>query len=356
MRKLKLALSLALLVAGMNGAHAVETTGNNFTIVDAINTLIGGTNDVRFDWDGTLNTSVAGAVTNATIVSDEPFSGATWIAHDVTIYGPGTYTIYTDCAAGDAGCGLGPAYTVTVLPGQIMAHMLIDWVFNLDIDVINVYQPGVFSPSPFWTGPDDGFINTGGVLDGAPNTGAEVWDLMSTDVDGDGVNGIGMIDGPFVGVNVNFNLNSGLVPPPDADGDGVIDDEDLCPDTLPEAAVDAVGCSDAQVDGDGDGVCNDGAVSNGPSACVGIDVCPGTVIPEGVPTVRLGTNHWAMVDDDLEFDTTAPKGKGPGRSYSTADTGGCSCEQIIAALDLGKGNEKFGCSISAMDEWVALPK
>ena len=142
----------------------------------------------------------------------------------------------------------------------------------------------------------------------------------------------------------------------DADGDGVNDDEDLCPDTAPEAAVDAVGCSDAQVDGDGDGVCNDGAVSNGPSTCVGADACPGTVIPEGVPTVRLGTNRWALVDDDFEFDTTAPDGKGPDRSYSTADTGGCSCEQIIGALGLGTGQEKFGCSIGTMDGWVALPR
>jgi len=352
----KLILALALLVVGMNGVHAAETTGNNFAILDPINMLVGGTNDVRFDWDGTLNTSVAGAVANATISSDEPFFGTPWVAHDVTIYGPGTYTIYTDCVAGDAGCGVGASYTVTVVAGQTMAHILIDWSGNLDIDVINVHQSGVFGPSPFYTGPDDGITNTGGVLDGAPNTGTEVWDFMSTDVDGDGVNGIGMIDGPFVGFNANFNLNFGSVPPPDADGDGVIDDEDLCPDTAPDTEVDAVGCSDAQVDGDGDGVCNNGAVSNGPSACVGADACSGTVIPEGVPTAKLGTNRWALVDESFEFDTSAPTGKGPGRSYSTADTDGCSCEQIIAALDLGKGHEKFGCSISAMDGWVALPR
>jgi hypothetical protein len=48
------------------------------------------------------------------------------------------------------------------------------------------------------------------------------------------------------------------------------------------------------------------------------------------------------------------KGNGPGRSYTTADTAGCSCQQIIAALGLGQGHTKHGCSISAMDEWVAL--
>jgi hypothetical protein len=352
----KLIFTLALLVAGLTSAHATETKGNNFTVLDPGGGLSGGTNDVLFDWDETLNTSVTGAVTNATIVSDEPFFGQTWVAHHVTIYGPGTYTIYTDCPAGDANCGFGPAYTISVLPGQTMAHILFDWNGTFDIDIFNVYEPGAFGPSPFYTGADDGLINSGGVLDGAPNTGAEVWDLMSTDLDGDGINGIRMIEGTLFGFNANFNLNFGSAPPPDADGDGVNDDEDMCPDTAPETAVDTVGCSDAQVDGDGDGVCNDRAVSNGPSACVGADACPGTAIPEGTPTVKLGTNRWALVDGDLEFDTTAPKGKGPGRSYSTADTYGCSCEQIIVSLDLGKGHEKFGCSISAMDGWVALPR
>ncbi|NND47427.1 MAG: hypothetical protein HKN55_07150 [Woeseiaceae bacterium] len=84
------------------------------------------------------------------------------------------------------------------------------------------------------------------------------------------------------------------------------------------------------------------------------DVCADTVIPEGVPTVRLGENRWALVDGDFEFDTTAPNGNGPGRSYSTTDTGGCSCEQIIAAQGLGEGHSKFGCSIGAMDGWASF--
>jgi len=95
-------------------------------------------------------------------------------------------------------------------------------------------------------------------------------------------------------------------------------------------------------DSDGDGVNDD------------VDLCPDTDIPEAVPTVRLGTNRWALVDNDFDFDTTPPKGKGPKRSYNTTDTGGCSCEQIIAAQGLGNGHTKFGCSISAMDDWVAL--
>ena len=90
---------------------------------------------------------------------------------------------------------------------------------------------------------------------------------------------------------------------------------------------------------DGDGV-NDDA-----------DVCPMTMIPE-MPAVGLGKNRFALTDDDFEFDTTAPNGKGPGRSYSTEDTAGCSCAQIIEAEGLGKGHKKFGCSIGVMDNWV----
>jgi predicted extracellular nuclease len=92
-------------------------------------------------------------------------------------------------------------------------------------------------------------------------------------------------------------------------------------------------------DVDGDGV-NDDA-----------DMCPNTSIPES-PANGLGTNRFALTDSDFEFDTTGSKGKGPGRGYSTVDTAGCSCTQIVAAEGLGKGHSKFGCSIGVMDNWV----
>jgi hypothetical protein len=100
-------------------------------------------------------------------------------------------------------------------------------------------------------------------------------------------------------------------------------------------------------DDDSDGVPNDA------------DVCPGTVIPESVPTERLGVNRFALVDDDGQFDTTPPPGGGPrgrvvGPSYGfdLGITAGCSCEQIIEAAELGFGHVKFGCSIGEMLEWV----
>lgn len=117
----------------------------------------------------------------------------------------------------------------------------------------------------------------------------------------------------------------------DADGDCVPDESDNCPGVA--------NADQRDIDGDGAG-----------DAC---DVCAGTLIPEGVPTVKLGVNRWALVDGDHNFDTTLPGGSGPKRSYTIEETRGCSCEQIIQELDLGEGHVKFGCSIGAMDSWVA---
>jgi len=84
----------------------------------------------------------------------------------------------------------------------------------------------------------------------------------------------------------------------------------------------------------------------------GIDMCPATEIPESVPTNKLGINRYALVDGDAVFDTMLPKGNGPLASFDIYDTAGCSCEQIIAVQKLGKGHEKFGCSLGEMEEWV----
>lgn len=131
-------------------------------------------------------------------------------------------------------------------------------------------------------------------------------------------------------------LGTKCTPPPD----GNFPNCDYAP--AENEVLSGVFISDCVGDEDGDGVLDN------------VDVCPGTVIPESVPTKRLGTNRFALVDGDTTFDTKAPKGKGPRKAYMIEDTAGCSCEQIIEELDLGKGHTKFGCSISAMDEWVEM--
>lgn len=113
-------------------------------------------------------------------------------------------------------------------------------------------------------------------------------------------------------------------------------------DQLLEQALAWLG-TPVNADADGDGVLDSD------------DFCPDTIIPENVPTVRLNPNHWVLNDGDFEFDTKIKgKGKGPNRSYITEDTAGCSCEQIVEAQGLGYGHTQHGCSISVMDDWVEL--
>jgi hypothetical protein len=67
-----------------------------------------------------------------------------------------------------------------------------------------------------------------------------------------------------------------------------------------------------------------------------------------------GVEDEALVDADNAFDTMAPPGggNGPGAAFTTADTGGCSCEQILDTYHLGKGHYKFGCSVGILKRWV----
>lgn len=59
------------------------------------------------------------------------------------------------------------------------------------------------------------------------------------------------------------------------DHDDVCDNDDLCLDTPAGSVVDDVGCSDAQVDQDNDGICDPAAPSDGPGDCDLIDDnCP----------------------------------------------------------------------------------
>jgi len=91
-------------------------------------------------------------------------------------------------------------------------------------------------------------------------------------------------------------------PPPDADGDGVPDRKDQCPDTPHGAKVDANGCP---TDADGDGVFD------------GLDQCPDTpkgwpVDAKGCPTDRDGDG----VADGADKCADTPRG-------ATVDANGC---------------------------------
>jgi hypothetical protein len=132
-------------------------------------------------------------------------------------------------------------------------------------------------------------------------------------------------------------------------------------------AIDAAGECGLETDQRGlsrwDGACDSGSFEYGATPADAdqdgvfdaVDICPDTAIPESVPTNHLGVNRWALVDEDGMFDTSPPPGGGggPDFEFAVADTGGCSCEQIIEAWALGWGHTKFGCSTGVMLQWIA---
>lgn len=204
---------LAALAVTSSAAYAAITASNgNFTMLDSTGRQVGGTNDVNFTWDGTLNTNPATAVSNATITSagPTPFFGLVWTAYDVKIYGPGSYTLSTADTLGSEGCpfssatlptcATGANYNVTVPAGAIMAHMKFAWGTTQGIDVVDVYKKGNWTTlnpnSLIYNGPGGTYIGPS-------------YDLVSTDWDADSIAGGKMIDGPFSGFSANFSVNIG---------------------------------------------------------------------------------------------------------------------------------------------------
>lgn len=127
---------------------------------------------------GTQDTAVTGnfdiIARSATLSSTQPFFGLLWTAYNATLYGPGTYTVSTnDDGCGYSICASGTPLTFTVPAGHVAAHMKFAWGATGGIDVVNIW-------------------NTAGT---------------STDVEGDGVAGMDMVDGPFIGFSANFNIN-----------------------------------------------------------------------------------------------------------------------------------------------------
>ncbi len=223
--------AFAVGVNDVYGDASFFTDSANFTMLAANGGVVGGTNDVTMTWDGDLFTASSdytgpGSYANVTASSTAPFFGHTWVAHDIQVFAPGSYSFDVTLGGGVAESGF---LTGTVGAGQIGMHMLFDWNGGLNIDVFVVATPGtmfgtglVYSTQTNKSGAfkcDSSFTGTivknclfdggpyGGLGQPAPST---VWMLASGDPDGDGVNGIPMAaGGPFAGFNANFNASMG---------------------------------------------------------------------------------------------------------------------------------------------------
>jgi Bacterial Ig domain/Cadherin-like domain len=182
----------------------------NFTMIDAGSSTFGGTNDIVATWDGTLNNSVTSTNFNMTISSDSnfPFFGFPWFAHDIRVFGPGSYAFDTTCSvaqlqSGVADCGGTPdQYLHLDVPvGEMGAHVLFDWNITKNIDVALLWE----SNAPFINPNPAGALYLG-PAGPTPATDCS-YQLVSRDVDGDTIPGAKMIDGPFINFQANFNIN-----------------------------------------------------------------------------------------------------------------------------------------------------
>lgn len=203
---------------------------------------------------------------------------------------------------------------------------------------------------------DDSNVDTDG--DGWSNSTEHAKGTSPTnpDTDGDGIKD-SLDNFPVVANSDQADSNNdgvgdacSNVPDPDYDGDGVNDDVDNCPlvANADQADTDGDGIGDAcDPDADGDSVPN------------AVDFCPSTGT---IDNVGWGQNRWRFDFDANAFLQNALKGKstsggsdrGNNTTYTMESTGGCSCEQIIVALNLGDGHKKHGCSNSAMSDWAAI--
>lgn len=172
-----------------------------------------------------------------------------------------------------------------------------------------------------------------------------VGDACDPDVDGDGVANASDLCA-FTALGATVDANGCSQAQVDADGDGICNPgsppsfcvgTDLCPNTATGATVDANGCSDAQVDADGDGVCNPSAPSSGPSGCTGTDVCPSTA-PASLVDANGCSDAQVDADGDGVCDPSAPS-SGPSGctgtdlcpgtpAATTVDAAGCSTAQV----------------------------
>lgn len=129
--------------------------------------------------DITLGHIADGDITFPSAIGDfeiEDFFGSPLVAHDVTFYrDTGTYSFDS---IGDS-VAPGETITMTVDSGQVGMHFLFDWNGKADIDVLNVFDTSYINGEMIYT---------------------------STDVDGNGIVGFAMVDGPFQGTDMATNF------------------------------------------------------------------------------------------------------------------------------------------------------
>lgn len=182
----KIAAAAALAFAASSALAAPQAFTNNgaanFTMYDPAKAVAGNFNDISGFVDY--------AAMTFGVSSPSPFFGLNWTASGGTLFGPGTYNISTADATGASG---GTYNNVVVGANQMGGNIKFAWGATTNIDVVMVWD----------------------LIDNGNGT----MNFVSTDIDGNGVAGIGMIDGPFPGFSANFNF---AAPVPEASTYGMM--------------------------------------------------------------------------------------------------------------------------------------
>ena len=172
---MKNAIGLILLMM-LGTSHSATMTSATFTMYENTGQI------VPFDLSSVapVTGSIGDGVWSISSIPTFLFSSST--THNGTTFGPGTYAIDTI---------EGGIYNFTVGEGQLGGHILWDWSVTTDIDIVNVWDV---------------------------STVAGVTTYTSTDIDGDGIAGIGFIDSTFASVPfaANFDFSTTTVPIPAA--------------------------------------------------------------------------------------------------------------------------------------------
>lgn len=179
MKFTKTLLAVALAAASTGAMAAPVAWTGAFVMYNPV----GGLMDAN---DGAAGTSafVTGAIDTGagtfSLASTDTFFGLNWSTAGGTLYGAGTHTVSTL----DPGCGAtvacGGNYTFTVGAGQLGGVIDFAWGATSGIDVVMVWNVATAGGMTTYT---------------------------SSDWDGNGTPGAGMIDGPFPGFSANFNMS-----------------------------------------------------------------------------------------------------------------------------------------------------
>jgi hypothetical protein len=152
---------------------ATYDVSGSLSVRDPLGNLVGGIDNTVYGiYDDSGSTTLS-------LNTTDPFQGFLWQATGA-VYGPGDWIFETCRLDGSTNCSFPQPIWMTVGTGQWGGHLLLDWSYSNNIDVLNVWD--------VTTNPSGAII------------------LTSTDPDGDGVLGIPMVDGPFIAFSWSYDL------------------------------------------------------------------------------------------------------------------------------------------------------